>query len=141
MQINMVKTLLPKVNYHMYLEVIYILCCKVTLRRSYFNLFLASWDSSARNVKKDRGIKKRIHRNQILFIVLLGTTVKPRLMVTWVIWSPSYYGHFVFAIWQKLPVISCKKKTSLIRLNFFLPIGDLINRVLLYFFNWDHRHE
>ena len=37
MQISMVKTLLLKVNYHMYLEVIYILCCKATLQRSYFN--------------------------------------------------------------------------------------------------------
>ena len=54
-------------------------------------------------------------------------TVKPRLTNASVIRSPRYYGHFFWPPGKSRHTFSCKKKKpSLIRPNFFKPIGDRI---------------
>ena len=59
-------------------------------------------------------------------------TVKLRRTATTGIWSPRYYGHFLWLPGKTATHFLVKKKTSLIRPKFFGQIGDRINGVPLY---------
>lgn len=117
MQTTMVKTLLLKVNYHMYLEVIYILCCKVTLWRSYFN-FLHPETQVQEMQKRIEKLRRRFMEIKYysLYFLLLGSLSNYNDDVRWQLQKNA------LNFFQILPANSVRKCIEISWENFYVDI-------------------
>ena len=105
-------------RYHMYLEVIYILCCKVTLRRSYFNFLHPETqvqEMQKRIEELKRGFMEIKYYN--LYFLLLGSLNNYNDDIRWQLQknAPIFF--------QILPANSVRKCIEISWENFYADIG------------------